>query len=167
MQAAPAWRFDADRLALGVASILIVRGGPQWRGEHRSSAPVGRPAKYKTEREYAGRGSLCSRAINRPGCREGAAEHGRLKMRVRLLAVAAVALVSGCSDPVKDAEKRLELVERHGSASDKCAANRELQQAYLNAGREADYASAKLSADLVCMNADFERRYGPSPDTRG
>lgn len=72
----PPRRGALDRLSSDVASILIVRGGPHWRGEHRSSASVGRPAKYNTEREYAGRGSLCSRAINRPGCRAGAVERG-------------------------------------------------------------------------------------------
>lgn len=88
-------------------------------------------------------------------------------MRLTLLVLATAVVVGGCSDPVEKAEKRLEIVARHGSARDVCAAKRELQDAYLSAGREQEYSKAKLSADVHCMNADFEGRYGPAPATGG
>lgn len=88
-------------------------------------------------------------------------------MRLTLLLLATTVALGGCSDPVEKAEKRLAIVERHGSSRDVCAAKRELQDAYLNAGREEEYSNAKLSADVHCMNADFEGRYGPAQSTGG
>lgn len=44
---------------------------------------VGRPAEYNTFGEYAGRGSLCSHAINRPDWRDGAANMGKVMAEER------------------------------------------------------------------------------------
>lgn len=79
-------------------------------------------------------------------------------MQLILLLLAMAAVLGGCSDPVEKAEKRLAIVERHGSSRDQCTAKRELQEAYLEAGRESDYSTAKLYADITCMNADLEGR---------
>lgn len=88
-------------------------------------------------------------------------------MRLTLILLAMAAVLGGCADPVEKAKDRLEIVERHGSLREQCAARRELQEAYLDAGREGEYSSAKLRADITCMNADFEGRYGPAPATGG
>ncbi len=88
-------------------------------------------------------------------------------MRLTLLFLATAVAVGGCSDPVEKAKDRLEIVERHGSLREQCAAKRDLQDAYLDAGRESEYSTAKLYADITCMNADFEGRYGPAPATGG
>lgn len=76
-------------------------------------------------------------------------------MRLTLLLLATTAALGACSNPIEKAEKRLAIVERQGSSRDQCTAKRELQEAYLEAGRESEYLSARLSADVTCANANL------------
>jgi hypothetical protein len=80
----------------------------------------------------------------------------------KLLIIGALVL-AGCSDPVKDAERELEIVESSGgSSADICAAREKVADAHLKAHDQQAYRNARLSADVQCMNARFERQYGPA-----
>lgn len=76
----------------------------------------------------------------------------------KLLIVGALVL-AGCSDPVKDAERELEIVESSGgSSAEVCEAKSKVAAAYLEAKDAKGYEQAKLSADITCMNARLERQ---------
>ncbi|WP_420478229.1 hypothetical protein [Brevundimonas sp. FT23028] len=84
---------------------------------------------------------------------------------MRLMMVGALALaVAGCSDPVKDAQRELEIIENtKGSSAQLCAAREKLATAYLKTHDEKAYEEARLRASIQCMNAELERRYGVAP----
>ena len=69
-------------------------------------------------------------------------------------------ILGGCSNPVKDAKDRYEIVQRTGDKQEICAKSRELAEAYLNNKNEEDYKSQKLTAAIECQSADLERRVG-------
>lgn len=86
-------------------------------------------------------------------------------MRLKLWAVGALLLsLSGCDDPVRDAKRELEIIESTGGSSQElCAAKKKLAAAYLAAHDAASYETSRVYADIACMNADLERRYGAPP----
>lgn len=81
----------------------------------------------------------------------------------RLLIIGALVL-AGCSDPVKDAQRELEIVESTGgSSADVCKAKEKLADAYLKARKAKEYETARVYANITCMNARFDQQYGPLP----
>ncbi len=44
-----------------------------------------------------------------------------------------------------------------GTASEKCAADRKVEAAYLHAHNDERYSEAKTIADVSCLSADVER----------
>ena len=72
-----------------------------------------------------------------------------------------LAVLGGCSDPVADAKRRLEIVEKSGgSSADKCKAQQAVADAQLQAKNEADYPLAKITADVTCNGARLDAAYG-------
>lgn len=76
----------------------------------------------------------------------------------RLLAAAGPCflLLAGCSSPVGDAEKRLEIAENSGDAAAVCGESTRLAEAYLNAKDEERYKTQKLAADVACLSAELD-----------
>lgn len=89
-------------------------------------------------------------------------------MRIRRAAVAGLvfamsAAFAGCSDPVEDARRELEIVESSGgSTTDICVAQEKVADALLKAHEAKAYEEAKARAAVTCLNAGFERQFGPS-----
>lgn len=83
---------------------------------------------------------------------------------MRVLALTTVLVVlCGCSDPVADAKRRLEIVKQSGgSSADICKAQQAVADAQLQAKNEADYPLAKVTADVACNRARLDAAYGPS-----
>lgn len=80
-------------------------------------------------------------------------------IKLKLIGVVALASLSACSDPVKEAKRELEIVESTGGSKDEvCAASRKVADAYLKAHEAKEYEVARLSADIRCMNAQLDRQ---------
>lgn len=77
------------------------------------------------------------------------------------IGMAVAMLLVGCADPVSDTERQVDLVRRHGDASERCQAERRLAQAYLEARRERQYAEQDVRADVACMNAQLSGPHAP------
>lgn len=79
-----------------------------------------------------------------------------MEMGMRLVAMATLVLLAGCSlisDPVGDAQKELKIVEdSNPSKADLCRAHRKLQDAYLQARDAENYKFEKLIADGACIS---------------
>lgn len=75
--------------------IFVVRGRPHSRVNTGSMASAGWPAEYKTFGEYAGRGSLCSRATNRPAPPGGAVSMGNAMRQLATLGCAILLAACG------------------------------------------------------------------------
>jgi hypothetical protein len=88
-------------------------------------------------------------------------------MRRLLMASGLLVALIGCSDPVRDAERELEIIEEAGgSKAEICAAERNVADAHLKAGNAQEYRTADLYADITCLNARLDP-YGPiSPEAQ-
>ena len=75
---------------------------------------------------------------------------------IQLLMFALV--LGGCSDPVKDAKDRYEIVQRTGDKQEICIKSRELAEMYLKQKDEEEYKNQKMAAAIECQSADLERR---------
>lgn len=85
---------------------------------------------------------------------------------MRVWVAAALVVLAGCSDPVGDAERELEIIESTGGSSeDLCRAKRKVAEAHLRAQDAEAYERARVHADVACQHAELERLYGPAPTT--
>lgn len=78
---------------------------------------------------------------------------------MRRAAIAAALALVGCANPVRDAQDRLAIVSRSGTADEKCSAARDVQQAYLRARDDEGYRRAHVTADIYCQSADLVKHY--------
>jgi hypothetical protein len=73
--------------------------------------------------------------------------------------LAALILLTGCSDDKGlAAERRYEIVERHGTPEEQCAAMRAVADAYLERGDEKKYEYWHLLARNKCSAVEMSRR---------
>lgn len=75
---------------------------------------------------------------------------------MRWALVGAAVLLVGCNSEASDLEKQYEIVAKGRDNQAICDAARKVADAYLRAGNEAKYGSAKLRADVNCSTASFE-----------
>lgn len=81
---------------------------------------------------------------------------------MKKLMIVGALMLAGCADPVKDAERELEIVESaNASNAEVCAAKRKVAEAYLKAQQQERYKAAKLNADVACMNAQLDPAGSP------
>ena len=73
---------------------------------------------------------------------------------------AALALLAhGChDDPAAEAEKRYDMVQRHGSLEEQCSAATEVKDAYLRSNNEKKYQDWTLFARQSCEAARMQER---------
>jgi uncharacterized tellurite resistance protein B-like protein len=78
-------------------------------------------------------------------------------MRRLLIASGLLVALVGCSDPVRDAERELEIIQRaEGSPNELCRARRKVAEAYLKANDAEGYETADLYADTACLSARLD-----------
>lgn len=69
------------------------------------------------------------------------------------LAIIAALLLAGCASEADRAERAYEIVAENGVPWDECSAARNVADAYLAEGDEANYRDWKLTEDLACQTA--------------
>lgn len=75
--------------------------------------------------------------------------------------ILATLILTACSNPGADAEKRYHIVERNGSKNELCAAARAVVDVYLKAGDEKKYKEWQLYSSIHCKLAS--QTYGDAP----
>ncbi|WP_140872453.1 hypothetical protein [Sphingomonas oligophenolica] len=76
-----------------------------------------------------------------------------------MLAIASA--LSACSDPVGDAERRFDRINRSSaSAAEICAAGQAVVDAHLDHGDAAAYREARVRNDILCSTARGNEAYG-------
>jgi len=81
---------------------------------------------------------------------------------------ATASVLSACSDPVGDAERRFDRINRSSaSAAEICAAGQALVDAHLDHGDAAAYREARVRNDILCSAARGNEAYGFLRDANG
>ena len=89
----------------------------------------------------------------------GVAPASRRSLRRQWLAALAL-LAHGCGDdPAAEAEKRYDIVQRHGSLDEQCSAATEVRDAYLKLNNEKKYQDWTLFARQACYAARMQERF--------
>lgn len=82
-------------------------------------------------------------------------------MRAGMIIMSVISMLAACSDPVKDAERELQIImDTGGSQQDQCRARQKIAEAYLKAQDTKGYQEAKIHAEGACLGAQLEQKYG-------
>lgn len=81
-------------------------------------------------------------------------------MKVSTIVPASLLLFTSCSNELDSAQRQYDIVKKSGTAAEICRGGDRVVEAYLRAGREADYNQEKVFAAIECQSAQFEERDG-------
>ena len=81
-------------------------------------------------------------------------------MKLSAIMPVGLLLSTSCSSEIDSEQRQYDIVKNTGSAADICRHGDRLVEAYLRAGKEADYSREKVFASIECQTAESEERDG-------